>query len=263
MASPLGALVAAAGTGLLQRTYLLRTKTQTGLPQLLIVFDAITEETPEFTADVTQHPVEEGPEVSDHIQLKNPTLSLKGTISNNPLDLQTTIANLAAGGLDLVTSSQFRANILNTGLQQAGGIAGATLLGNASNPAQQGIAGAADAIARSALLSAFEQRLPFDVITKRQRYENMVIERLAFPRDSNTGFQLVFEIDMIRLRTVSTLTVQIDEVSENVITSATKKTNLGSQVSKGVSTAAASGGMKSLLRNPVTKLADVIVKAIS
>lgn len=248
MASVLGAIASAAGTGLLQRTYFLQTNTATGIPKLLVVLDAVTEEAPEFNADVTQHPVESGPEVSDHIQLKNPTLTLKGTISNNPIDLQTSVGNLLAAGLDLATSSQFRDNILNTGLQQAAGIAGAQLLGNASNPLNAGLTAAADAVARSIFLDAYEQRTPFDVITKRQRYESMVIQSLKFPRDSNTGFQLVFEVTLVRLRIVSPLTVEVSNVAESVVTSATGNTNLGAQATKGVSDQANAQINKSWLR---------------
>lgn len=248
MADALSTLVGAAGTGLLQRTYFLQTQTADGIPKILAVLDAVTEEEPTFTADVTQHPVERGPEISDHIQLKNPTLRLKGTISNSPLDLQTTIGNLIAGGLSLITSSQARQNILNTGLQQGAGIAGAALLGGASG----GVAGGAmDALMRTVLLNVYEARVPFDVITKRQRYESMVIESLRFPRDTSTGFQLAFEIEMIRLRVVSPFEVQINTVSEDVVTAATQSTNLGGQTGRAVSEQTSSAVGKSWLRSIV------------
>lgn len=234
MANLLGTIIEAATTGVLQRTFFIQNKTATGIPAILAVLDAVLEESPEYTADVTQHPVEEGPEVSDHIQLKNPTLRLRGTISNTPLDLATSVGNLLAGGLAVVSSSQARSNILNTGLQQGAGIIGAKLLGRSANGANA-LAGAADAIARTILLNAYEQRRPFDVVTKRQKYEDMVIERLSFPRDQNTGFQLVFEIELIHLRIVSPFSVQINTVAENVVTSATGKADLGAQATGAVS----------------------------
>lgn len=251
LANILGPIASAAGTAVLQRTYLMQTQTASGIPKILAVLDAVMEEEPNFVAEVTQHPVESGPEVSDHVQLKNPTLRLKGTISNNPIDLQTSIGNLLSGGIDSITSSQFRANILNTGLQQGAGIAGAALLSGSANPLTEGLAGAADAIARSILLDVYEQRTPFDVITKRQRYESMVVERLSFPRDASTGRQLVFEIEMIRLRIVSPLTITLDSVSEDVVTSATDKANLGAQTTKQVSDQTTASVNKSWLRQIV------------
>lgn len=241
-------LIGAAASALLQRTYLFQTETPDGIPRILAVLDAVTEENPEYTADVTQHPVEVGPEVSDHIQLKNPRLRLVGTISNTPLDLSSSIGNLIAGGTAFFSSAQARENILNTGISQAASIIGAKILGNASNPLSGGLAGAADAIARTILLNAFEQRQPFDVMTKRQKYGNMVIEKLHFPRDTRTGHQLAFEMDMIHLRIVSPFAVQINTVSEDVVTSAVDKTDLGAQSSAGVSDQASSSANKSWLR---------------
>lgn len=235
MASPLDAISGAAGTALLQRTYFLQTQTPDGVPRLLAVLDVVKEEVPEFSAEVTQHPVEAGPEVSDHIQLKNPVMMLKGKISNTPLDLSSSIGNLLAGGTALITSSQARTNILNTGLQQAAGIAGAAVLQGASNIGSAGLAGAADAIARTILLSAYENKTPFDVVTKRQRFTSMVIERLRFPRSNETGYALDFEMELIQLRVVSPLLVQLTQLDESVINGATPSTNLGSQTTAGVS----------------------------
>jgi hypothetical protein len=244
----LAPLVGAATSAALQRTYLMQMQTATGIPKLLIVLDVVKEEEPKYTADVTKHPVESGPEVSDHIQLHNPTLRLKGTISNTPLDLSSSIGNLIAGGIAAVTSSQARENILNTGLQQAASIAGAALMGGAADPLSAGLAGSADAIARTILLAAYQNKLPFDVVTRRQRYTNMVIESLSFPRDAATGYQLIFEIEMTALRIVSPLQVQLIQLAESVIPGATPSADLGSQTGGGVSSQTATAVNGSWLR---------------
>lgn len=252
MALPLGVLgplSGAAGTALLQRTYLLQTQTSDGIPRLLIVLDTVSDENPTFSADVTQHPVEKGPEVSDHIQRKNTKLSLKGKISNTPLDLSVTIGNLLASGIQTITSSQARSNILNTGLQQGASIAGSALMSGASNVLSQGLAGAADALARTALLAAFDNGTPFDVITKRQRYPNMVIEDLHFPRTNQTGYALEFEMELVRLRVVSPLQVQLTQLNESVISSGTPSTNLGGQTTAAASNQAQKAVNGSWLRS--------------
>lgn len=245
--NPLSALLGAAGAALLQRSYLLQTQTQDGIPRLLVVFDTINEENPEFTFDVTQHPVEKGKETSDHIQEKNPTLKLRGKISNTPLDLSTSIGNLVAGGIAAITSSEARTNLLNTGLTQAAGIGGALLQGKAAN-AGSIIAGASDSIARTALLNAAQAKTPFDVITKRQRFPSMVITRIGFPRTNQTGFAVEFEIDMIQLRIVSPLQVQLTQLDESVISGGTPAAKLGSQSTKGVSDQATDSANGSWLR---------------
>jgi hypothetical protein len=250
----LDALLGAAGTAILQRTYMLQNQQNTlfGIPTPLAIFDAIIEENPEYTADVTQHPVEAGTEVTDHIQLKNPTLKIKGVMSNSPIDLSNSVANVLAGGLALVTSSQFRSNILNTGLQQAAGFAGAALLGNASGGGFLG--GALDSLARSLLIGAFESKQIVDIVTKRQKYSSMAIQSLKLPRDSNTGYAVVFEIDLVQIRIVSPISTLLSSVAEDVVTSASGSTNLGSQASAGVSSAtSSSAGNNSILRSILGK----------
>jgi len=221
-------LAGAAVGSILQRTYLLEKGTFNLIPRVLIVFDAIVEEAPEFSSLISQHPVEDGPEVTDHIQLKNPTLSLKGHISNTPTDLSVAIANIVSGGIQAVTSSQFRENFLNTGAQQAAGLAGAALMGSSLN-AGSAIAGAIDAIARSLLLDAWQRKARFDVVTKRQRYEGMVIETLRMPRNPVTGYQVYFELELVHLRIVSPLGTLIGQVAEDVVTSASSDVNMGGQ----------------------------------
>jgi len=240
----LGALVGAAGTALLQRTYLMENNAS-GIPTLLFVFDAVTSEAPEYSAQVTEHPVEDDPEITDHILLKNPTLAISGTVSASPLDLSTQIGNLVSGGISTVTSSQFRSNILNSGSQQVASFAGAKLLGNSATPNLAG--GLADSLARSLLISAIERKARFDVITKRQRFESMVIQNLKFPRDSQTGAQLIFEIEMIRIRIVKPLGITVASLNEQVANSANPFSKLGNQSPKGVSSAL-SGSASSSLR---------------
>jgi len=227
----LGALAGAAGTLLLGRTFLLETETQSGIPRLILVIDAVTDEEPVYEALVTQHPVEDGPEVTDHIQLKNPTLTIRGTVSNTPIDLSNTVGNLLAGGIGMATSSQFQANFLNSGVQQAAGMVGGKLMGSAGMSAGGVLAAALDAIARAALLSAFERKARFDVVTKRQRHTGMVIQKLSFPRDKETGYALMFEMDMIHIRVVSPLAIKLGSVAGSVANSAISKVGLGNQAS--------------------------------
>lgn len=239
--SGMDALISGAATALLQRTYMLQTKTPNGVPILLCVFDIVTSEVPTYVADVSQHPVESGLEVADHIQLKNPSLKIVGTISNTPLDLATTVGNLISGVQGLVTSASFRENALNSGMQQAAGIAGAAMLGGGNKAAIlskiKGAAGpaAADTVARSALISAWQNKSIFDVVTKRIRYKDMAISSLSFPRDSSTGLSVIFEIEMQQVRIVSTGTVNLSDVAENVTKTAVPSQPLGSQSTLGVS----------------------------
>lgn len=234
MSTILGSIAGGVGQ-ILGRTILLQPNTATGIPAPLAVLDVVKDEMVEYDADISDHPVESGPEVSDHIQIRNPTIRLKGIISNTPLDLSVAIANLAAGALAAISSSQARANLLNSGLSEGIGIVGSALQGNSGNLAANAFSGSVDAVSRVILLNAFQAKTPFSVLTKRQRYDNVVIRRLSFPRNEETGYALNFEMDIRQLTLVSALKVQKTQVAENVISSASSSTNIGSQSTQAAS----------------------------
>jgi hypothetical protein len=235
MASALSALASGAGA-LLGRTVLIQPNTATGIPVPLAVLDVVKDEVVEYEVDVTDHPVEAGPEVSDHAQLKPTVIRLKGTISSTPLDLSVAIANIAAGAYAAITDSQARSNLLNSAASQASGIVGTALQGKPQNLAASALSAAVDAVSRTILIAACEARVPFTLITKRQTYKNVLIRRLSFPRNEETGFALDFEMDIKQVRIVSPLKVQKTQVSETVISSASSSTNLGNQSTQLAST---------------------------
>ena len=177
-----------AARGALGRSFLIE-KRPDGVPRVIIIFDAITSEIPEFQADVTLIPTESGQELTDHIQIRNPTLKMDGTISETPIDLEVQALNLAGGGLDAITNNQQRTNFLNAGLGSIGGVAGASLLGNSASPFADAGSGLTDTIARTSMLSAYERRAIFTVVTRRQQYENTVIQSMTFPKTTDTGRQ--------------------------------------------------------------------------
>jgi hypothetical protein len=232
----------AAGLGqILGRTYFVQPNGPLGVPVPLVVLDVVTNEDVEYRADITEHPVEMGPEVSDHAQLKNPIVRLRGKISNTPLDVSVDIANILAGGIAAASSSQVRQNLLNTGLSQISGLAGAALQGKTGNLASSAFAGAMDAISRTILINVLEAKQPFSILTVRQRFDDMLIERLRFPRDENTGYALEFEMDIKHVTIVTPLTVpQFTQVAENVI-SGTGATSIGSQATQNVSAQGVAG----------------------
>lgn len=249
VSSGVNSLISGAATALLQRTYMIQMNTPNRIPALLCVFDCVSSEQPSYTADITQHPVESGTEVTDHIQLRNPSLKIVGSISNTPLDLSTTAGNIVSGIQGLYAGGSFTSNLLSTTTTQATGIIGASILGKSSGSLKSEFtAAAADSVARSALLSAYQNKSIFDVVTRRQRFSNMAIQSLSFPRDSGTGKQLIFEIDMVQIRIVSTVSVDLGSVAASVQSSAVPPTNLGSQVSSQISPQAANSVMNSTLK---------------
>jgi hypothetical protein len=55
------------------------------LPIGAVQLDASLNETHSGSVDVTQHPVEEGADITDHVRIKPETLSITGIVSNTPL----------------------------------------------------------------------------------------------------------------------------------------------------------------------------------
>src|SRR5579875_2170403 len=242
----LGSLATGFGQ-VLSRTLLLQTNGPLGIPIPLAVLDVVKEERIDYEADISEHPVEAGMEVTDHVQLKNPMLRLKGTISSTPLDLSIAISNIASGALAAITSSQARSNLLNSGLSQGVGLVGAALQGKAGNVGASLFAGSVDAISRTILLSAYEAKTPFSVVTKRATYSNLVIQRLSFPRTEDTGYALDFEMDLKQLRIVAPLQTLQNQLDESVISSASSMLSIGGQSTQAVSPNIASAAAGSSL----------------
>lgn len=240
----ISSIATATARGALGRTFMLE-KTATGIPNLVIVFDAIESEVPEFEANVSLVPVEDSqPEITDHVQIRNPTLSLTGVISESPIDLSVQVANIAASGFAAATNSQVRGNLLNSGLSSAAGVIGGDLLGGAS--VGSAAAGALDIIARQILLSAYERAARLTVVTRRQQFENMIIKKISFPRDRNTGRQTRFTIELQQIRVVVPFLANVSSTDEGVVVSAVPNQSLGSQ-SLGAITDSVSEGVDSLL----------------
>lgn len=240
----ISSIATASARGALGRTFLLE-NTPTGIPNLVLVFDAIESEVPEFEANVSLVPVEDSqPEITDHVQIRNPTLSLTGVISESPIDLSVQVANLAAGAQNLVTNNQLRDNFLDSGFSSVAGAIGGDLLSGAS--AGDAASGALDIIARQIILSAYERAARLTVVTRRQQYENMIIKKISFPRDRSTGRQTRFTMELQQIRVVSPFIANLSTTESGVSVTAVPNQSLGSQ-SLGVISDSVGEGVDNLL----------------
>jgi hypothetical protein len=61
-----------------------------GGADVALEIDASPSQGYEATAEVTEHPVEQGAPVTDHIRPNNPTITVEGVISNTPVTVPTT-----------------------------------------------------------------------------------------------------------------------------------------------------------------------------
>ncbi len=163
-----------------------------------IVVDAVIREVHENTSQVTENPVEEGADVTDHVRIMPKMLTMDCVISDTPLSLSV-IRNIS-GAVGSVTEL----------------ISGRTLSKDAYDK----------------LVEIQELREPITVVTGLKAYENMVLERLTTPRDSRTSNAIHFtarfkEVVVARTKTIG----GGGSLADGVKSIGAPTSDLGSQVS--------------------------------
>jgi hypothetical protein len=201
------------------------------------VLDITYNESVQLEADITQFPVEDGPDVSDHIRIKPVVVTIDGFVSEAPLNLEASIQGAigAAGGLAGNLAGGFGQTIGNV----AGGFIGGQLFGGSQDPAQ---------MARDALEDLFNKRVPVTLVTKRKVYTDMVMSSLSFPRDQESGTGLKVQMRFQKIVIVKAQTVTLNNLSKKVSASAAPKAKLGNQTPNPPSAEQSSKGSSLLLK---------------
>lgn len=152
-----------------------------------IDLDANLQETHDWSNDVTQNPVENGSDITDHV-IENPDrITIRGFISDSPL--RGIVGNTVA--------------IINA------------LSGEQSG---QRTKETFDLLEKLSKL-----KLPVIVTTKYKIYTDMIMTNVSIPRDRSTGEGLEFVAEFISIRTVGTQTVDVpDGISEKKEAKATE-----------------------------------------
>lgn len=184
----------------------------------LFLVDATITESPTYESDITEHAVEDGPDVSDHIRPKNISLEIEGVISSTPLNLSAQAQGLVSAAGSILGS---QLGGFGSALGAIGGaFVGASLFSDADDPAK---------VAHDMLTAIWKNRRLVTVITGLTQYENMAIQSLSFPRDQKTGKQLRFRATLKEVRKVTAKTVPIKKVHPSVKHTAPSKADLGNQ----------------------------------
>lgn len=211
---------------LLTKSQPFRTKLNlNGTDQVLLLVDAVMNETPTYSGQLTENPVEEGPDVHDHFRTKPITVQIDGVISETPLTFATAL-NLEGLGKGLSTAvGGFAGSKIAGGLgtqlgSLAGGYLGSRLLQSSDDPAQA---------AFKILEEIFMKKVIMTLTTKRRRYDNMIMTSLTLPRTPDNGKALKFSATFQEIRIVKGETVDIKNISKSVASKAGVKTKLGNQ----------------------------------
>lgn len=201
----------------------------------IMLIDATLSETTNLEAEASEHPIEDGPDITDHIRPKPVTVDIDGIISETPLtlieDIQTLrtessalIKNAARGFAGAAIADLSRAFGKQFG-NEAGAVAavaGASLFQDTTNPAKQ---------SRDTLEDILLRRQLVTLQTKYKSYSNMALISLSFPRSNENGKVLRFSARFKQINIVVGETVEIKKIARSAAGGAAKKASLGSQAS--------------------------------
>lgn len=188
--------------------------------------DVSVRESHGLSADVTEHPVEEGADITDHIRAKPRTFSIEGLISNTPIEVPQSHMDGAVEDTSPITiegepsfgnvdTPVGEVNIPGSGqLSALAGVVGIKLGSKREFPAQMlhfsqefDRVGAVHLDLESIILTA--KRIT--VVTTLTIYENCALTDLNVERDFKTGNALRFTASGRELRIVSSETVDVPD----------------------------------------------------
>lgn len=187
-----------------------------------LLVDATISRSTNFENELTMHPVEDGPDITDHIRTKPLTLQIDGLISETPLKLDAQKAGLVSSGASFANRSLggFKGGVGSTVVGAGAGKLGARLFQADGSPAELG---------RQVLEGLVLSRERFRIVAGAKFYDNMVITRLSIPEDNQTGRALKFSCTVQQIMIVKGETVLIEKIAQSAAHTASKKTNLGAQ----------------------------------
>jgi hypothetical protein len=164
-----------------------------GLPTTIdsLTLDASLSENHQTDVEVTDHPVEQGADVTDHRRRKPDSLTLEGIVSNYPLPSATDVEALQEWqGRQWYSRSS-------------------ASFGRAESAYQQ-------------LLDLADSSVLITVVTNLRIYENMTLTSLHVPRDAKSGQMIRFTATFREIRIVANKTIQVKAATSR----ATKKKDL-------------------------------------
>lgn len=141
-----------------------------------LVIDATVIQDHIGSAEITKNPVEEGAQITDHVQTNPNQLLIEGIISDTPI------------GFPIL---QNVLNIVNT----------VTTLFGQSSRSIDGF---------NKLVDLKDKREPFTVITTLKKYDNMIITEIRVTRSNETGNAIEFKATMEQIRIVSSKTTTVN-----------------------------------------------------
>ncbi len=207
-----------------------------GTTQVLEIETTMTEEH-RSTVVPTDHPIEEGTTVADHVQIRPDEVTIEGVISEAPLTFAATVSGLATAGSAALGAKAAGGLGLGSAIgTQVGAIVGGSI-GGLLSQSNERIKDHLDF-----LRELQKKRIRFDLVTKLHRYRNMILTELQIPRDATTGRSLRFIARMREIQLVKSDFVFLPEASIDASAghSAAKKNDNGKQTTQDAAQSAVS-----------------------
>lgn len=208
----------------------------------LLLVDATITRTTNYENEMTMFPVEDGPDITDHIRTKPITMNIDGIISQTPLSIEAQKASLVTSGVAGANKAIGGFKGASALVGAAGGKLGAKLFQSGGDPASQG---------RNILESCILEKKLLTIVVGNKKLDNMVMTRLSIPEDNQVGRALKFSCSFQQIRVVTGVTVKIDSIAPSAAHTGAKKTNLGAQAvtdaSKQQTTSIAKGFINKIL----------------
>ena len=145
----------------------------------LLKIDAATSLTHKMTAKPTQHAIEDGSFISDHVIINPRGLTIRGVISDNPINLLASTPGNVGGVVGSVV----------------GGIPGAVATGAVSKIGSTLLSSGEGKPSKNAidmLDYIYENSVPLTIITDLKTYINMIMRDFTAPRSAKNSGSLVF-----------------------------------------------------------------------
>jgi hypothetical protein len=188
-------------------------------------FDAVKSEVQERTNLITEHPVESGANITDHIRPNLNKVTLEAFVSNSPLQATQQLQVSEPLSLPSPPNGALLNGLINT-------------IGSIISPERPVVAqvlefpgGAPDFVASTidALETLRSQGIIVKVICPNATYESMILEGFEVHRDANTGDSATFEINLREIRVVSS---SLTAAPQPTIPRAAPMQNKGDQASE-------------------------------
>ena len=156
---------------------------------------------------ISQSPIENGSNISDHVILDNRKLTLEGVITNTPLEITQSVINTAATAIGNPIPTLVGASTI-----------GLLISEDSRNRMQD---------AFKYLESIWKDRLPFTMVTGFKRYEKVLITDLRIPETNVREMRFNISLEQVALADTIMIEVPRTTVDKSIETTATSTVSEG------------------------------------